>query len=74
MIKINENATYLRDDERKNIRQICLAVINAHGQNNSVGKFDKFIQSHVNKWANTGHDSDFYTAIITKDYEKEFGK
>ena len=61
------------DMDRRKVKYIAEEVINEHGENNSIGKFDRFIRSMMNTWAESGeHDDDFLHEVINRAYEREF--
>lgn len=63
------------DMNRRKIKHIAEEVINEHGENNSIGKFDRFIRTMMNSWAESGeHDDEFLHEVINRAYEREFGK
>lgn len=66
---------YVRSElemSRRAVRGIAEDVISEHGENNSIGKFDRFIRHMVNNWADSGHDRDFIYEAIDKAYNYEF--
>ena len=63
------------DMNRRKIKHIAEEVISEHGENNSIGKFDRFIRTMMNSWAESGeHDDEFLHEVINRAYEREFGK
>lgn len=58
---------------RRMIRKIAEDVIREHGENNSIGKFDRFIIRMMNRWGESGeHDREFLHEVINRAYEGEF--
>lgn len=72
MIRI-EDAT---DDrmKRRIVRNYAEEVIRSHGENNSVGKFDRFIRRMMDNWADSGMEDDVIIKLINNSYIKEFGE
>lgn len=63
------------DMDRRKIRHIAEEVIREHGENNSIGKFDRFIRTMMNTWSGVGeHDDEFLHEVINRAYEREFGR
>lgn len=59
---------------RRAVRGIAEDIIREHGENNSIGKFDRFIKQMMNNWAESGQDEEFIRGAIERAYEKEFGE
>lgn len=58
---------------RRRVRKIAEDVIGEHGENNSIGKFDRFIIRMMNRWADAGeHDEEFIHDVINRSFEQEF--
>ena len=58
---------------RKIVRNIAEEVIREHGENNSIGTYDSFIRTMMDRWGRPdGHDRDFIHDVITKAFEEEF--
>lgn len=55
------------------IRKIAEDVIREHGDNNSIGTYDRFIIKMMNRWMDAGeHDAEFLHEVINRAFEQEF--
>ena len=57
---------------RRAVRGIAEDVIRAHGDNNSIGTYDKFIMRMVNNWADSGQDEEFIREAVNNSFEQMF--
>ena len=58
---------------RRIIKNIAEEIIREHGENNSIGTYDSFIRTMMDRWGTpNGHDRDFIHHVITKAFEEEF--
>ena len=61
--------------QRRIVRSIAEEVLREHGENNSIGTYDRFLRAMMDRWGTiSGHDREFLHAVITKAFEKEFMK
>ena len=61
--------------QRRIVRSIAEEILREHGENNSIGTYDRFLRAMMDRWSTiSGHDREFLHAVITKAFEKEFMK